>query len=333
LLLQNVTVLRTGENSIDLSWQCSGDSLKVRVFHGHSADTIDRHTAVCRATGSSCQHLNNLDARKPHFFELVTGSGQRLVAGERRVPLEGAVNFRDLGGYETADGRRLKWGLIFRSDNLAKLTDADLNLLSQLGIRAVCDFRTLSEVDKSPNRFHPLDIGQDLKFPIQQGKFDPVDAFERIKKGEYDWITEGAMLDGYITNIDEFSGVWKQIFTYLAEKEYRPLVFHCTAGKDRTGICAALILLYLGVPEETVIEDYVLSNAMIAGVLEKINEQIIEMGLDLEKLHPYMTVNEGRMTALIKHINQTYGSVSDYLRSKAGVDKRVLESLRDQLLE
>ena len=106
-MIDNLSVKRTGKESIDLSWQCSDDNMEIAVFHGHSPDAIDGQTAVHRTNGSGSQNLPNLDPQKPHFFELMAGSGQRLTAGERRVPLEGAVNFRDLGGYETADGRRV----------------------------------------------------------------------------------------------------------------------------------------------------------------------------------------------------------------------------------
>jgi protein-tyrosine phosphatase len=141
------------------------------------------------------------------------------------------------------------------------------------------------------------------------------------------------MIKRYIQKIDEFPEVWGEILKMLADPDNRPLVFHCTAGKDRAGACAAMILLALGVPEDTVVYDHGLSNVYIADALEKINERIRAMGVDPEKVAPYFTAPRNAIVAFINHIRKRYGSAAEYLMTRAGVNKNKLELLKEELLD
>jgi protein-tyrosine phosphatase len=255
-----------------------------------------------------------------------------VIVSERRVPLQGSVNFRDLGGYATIDGRRVKWGQLFRSDHLGRLTDRDLAVLSRMRIRQVCDFRTAAEAQKLPDRFPAGNESKYLHLPIQHGEFDPAHTFERIRNGDIDWMTEEFMIAGYIRNLENFADVWARFFRCAADPANRPLVFHCTGGKDRAGVGAALILLALGVPEETVIQDHGLSNFYIAEVLPKIFAQIKSRGIDPEKVSPYFTAPRSAVLAAITHLQTTYGSVAGYLQNKAGVDGKTIDRLKNDLL-
>ena len=248
------------------------------------------------------------------------------------MPLEGAVNFRDLGGYQTADGRAVRWGQVFRSDNIARLSERDLRILRHLNIATLCDFRTDAETEKSPSRLPESDNLRLLHMPIQHGEHDPAMAFERIKKGDYEWLSEEFMARGYILSIENFAPLWHDFFGTLVQAGRRPFVFHCTGGKDRTGTAAALILSVLGVPEQTIVDDYALSAQYIAGILKMIDGQLKEMGIDPKEVAPYFTVTPSRMVILLEHIRSTYGSAVNYLVEKAGVEPKVLERLRNDLL-
>ena len=257
----------------------------------------------------------------------------RPISRERRIPFKGAVNFRDLGGYETMDGRRTKWGQIFRSDSLARLTATDQTVLKGMGIRLVCDFRTPGEVENSPDRLpEGSGIGY-LHLPVVHGEFDSVKALERIKKGDISWLSKDFMVNGYIRNVEEFGETWGRVLNRMIEPESRPLVFHCTGGKDRAGVCAALFLLSLGVPEDTVVYDHGLSNVYIGELLERINEWIRGIGVDPEAVAPYFTAPRECIIACLDHIREVYGSAADYLRTKAGINDEKLGLLKDQLLE
>ena len=330
--LNDVSLQRTGR-SFKLSSSNRYANEKTAIFVGESPDQIDRRIPVRNLKkGKFSVKISDLDPDTRYYFKLVLSGEPSIVISERRVALEGSVNFRDLGGYETADGRRLRWGQVFRSDNLGRLTGRDVNYIQKMGIRMVCDFRTPAEVKKLPDL---LPTGADcasLHLPIKHGEYDPANTFERIKNGDIEWMTEAYMIKGYIKNVEDFAPIWSTFFNSLADRSNRPLVFHCTGGKDRAGVCAALVLLLLGVPEETVIQDHGLSNIYIAAVLEKIYDQIRSQGIEPDKVAPYFTAPESAIVDLLAHIRRVYGSASSFLKIKAGVDERVLNRIKADLL-
>jgi len=331
--LNHVTLNRTGNDAVEISWNLAEKPRTVAIFAGEAPDRIDRRIPTAAVKRKSTVVIAGLNPDVRHYFAVVPDPGPRIVIAERRVALEGSVNFRDLGGYETADGHRVKWGRVFRSDNLGRISDRDVCFLQRMGIRLVCDFRTPAEAQKLPDRFPRCTEGRHLALPIQHGEFDPANTFERIKKGDIAWMTEQYMVEGYIKNIDNFAPVWSTLVTSLADASNRPLVFHCTGGKDRAGMGAALILLSLGVPEQTVVRDHGLSNEYIAPVLERIYDQIRSHGVDPQQVAPYFTAPKPAIEAALRHLRHTYGSAADYLIDKAGVDAKVLEQLKEDLLE
>jgi protein-tyrosine phosphatase len=331
--LGDLSLTRTAKDSVRISWKIRGKILKIAIFSRQPADEIEHHFTAAEVKGNASTNISGLDPGTRYYFEVVSDSGSKTTISERRVPLEGSVNFRDLGGYETVDGRRVKWGLVFRSDNLGRLTDRDVAFLQRMGIRLVCDFRTVAEAKKLPDQFPRDGRAKYLHLPIRHGEFDPADTFERIQKGDIEWMTEEFMIKGYIKNIDNFAPVWSTLFKCLSDRSSRPIVFHCTGGKDRAGVCAALILLTLGVPEETVITDHGLSNVYITGVLEKIYARIRSAGVDPRQVSSYFTAPQNAIVAFIDHIRQTYGSAAGYLRKKAGIEQKVIDQLKKDLLE
>jgi protein-tyrosine phosphatase len=329
--IRNAAVNRTADGGVELSWEPADGLPEVCVFHGESPEGIDRGRPLARTTAGRVR-LDGLDPAGRHFFELVPQGGRPLVVGERRIHAEGSSNLRDLGGYAAADGRRVKWGVLFRSDNMARLTDSGLARVKRLGIRTVCDFRTGAEAQRLPNRFPDSVAVNYLRMPIQHGEFEPTTVFERIRTGDYHWISEAFMLQGYVDNIERHAPVWARLFELLADSRNRPLLFHCTGGKDRTGVGAALILLALGVPVETVIEDYGLSDPYIAEIRSQIYSQIEAFGVDTVKVAPYFTAPPSRLRALLAYIGENYGDAVGYLKEKVGVAERVIASLKEDLL-
>jgi protein-tyrosine phosphatase len=331
--LTNATLIRTHDDTVAISCNAFEEYREFRIFKGKSPDDIDRRNPVAISALNSSAIISGLNPDRRYYFEVAPYNSPPVIISDRRVPLEGSVNFRDLGGYETSDGRRLRWGQVFRSDHLGRLTDRDVAYLQRMGVRLVCDFRTPAEAKKLPDRYPPPHRGRRLHLPIQHGEFDPADTFERIKNGDIEWMTEAFMIKGYLNNIDDFAPAWSTFFKTLADGSKRPLVFHCTGGKDRAGIGAALTLLALGVSEETVIYDHSLSNLYIAAVLEKIYDQIRSYGVDPNQIAPYFSAPKNAILAAVRHIRHTYGSAAGYLRTQAGVDEKLLEQLKADLLE
>ena len=251
----------------------------------------------------------------------------------RIVPVEGAYNFRDIGGYETSDGRTVKWGRVYRSGKLNNLTDNDRSLMGERGIRLVCDFRVSAEIETDPDKLMDDGSIEYLNLPVMHGRYETSTLSEKAKKGDMSWLNADFMIEGYRKNLDEFGNVWRTVIENISSLNGSSMVFHCTAGKDRAGTCAALVLLALGVPESTVRYDYDLSNELLIPWVEQVNKYVADIGIEPEKMRPFLVASEEYITTLLDHIHKNYGSASEYLRNGAGVSDETLEKLKKELLE
>jgi len=259
---------------------------------------------------------------------------------ERQVKLEGQANFRDLGGYSTTDGRRVKWGLIYRAGQLNKLSDADLSKLKELKIRTVVDLRGPAEAESRGKDRLP-DGARSVSYPI--------DVNSLPKEGKEESAPTGSagrtdfMLQTTRSIMINRTDVYASLIRDLAEPKNRPLVFHCTAGKDRTGVGAAIVLSLLGVPWETVRDDYLLSNYYRRDENEKelksVREDIAKkQGIPPEQVD--MTVFEAMFLVKPEYLDaahdeviRRYGSMESYLRKGLGISDEMISKLRSELLE
>ena len=329
----DASVERVAKATVRISWKTRFKDLQVSIYHGNSPETLQRNAPLYRIEGETAVEISGLNSDMPHYFEIVSDKGRPRVISERRLPLQGAVNFRDLGGYATTAGQRLKWGKVFRSDHLSNLTERDIDFLKHMKIHCVCDFRTSTEARRRPDRFPGDGPGEHLHLPIDNLKSDPTDLFKKLERGDTSWLTREFLIEGYIINIEEFAPVWGEVFKRLADPGHLPLVFHCTGGKDRAGTFAALFLLSLGVSEKTVIYDHGLSNIYIRDVVNGLYAKFDAVGIDREKISPYFSAPRYCIEALLEHLHEKYGSPVEYLKSKAGVTEKMLEQIRGQLLE
>ncbi|WP_273454256.1 tyrosine-protein phosphatase [Nevskia ramosa] len=249
-----------------------------------------------------------------------------MEPGLRRLPLSGAVNFRDLGGYETVDGRRLRWGRVFRSDSLAELGDADLALLQSLSLRTVCDLRGEPEREHKPNRplgatvtTHAIGFmphgGEELLAGARDGSIDPSEIEIRVQ-------------DIYRRFVIEQSATFARLLRLIADADSLPLVFHCTSGRDRTGFATAMLLSALGVPRTTIESDYRLSNDYRRDLTFQVGGIVApEVMAALTQAHP------SYLTAALTTIDQHHGSAERYLREALGLDDTTRARLEALLLE
>jgi protein-tyrosine phosphatase len=329
--LSDATVKRIDKHTVEVCWQPGNIKPKIFIFAGNKFDVPDRRISFEEST-SGCVTISDLNPYTRYYFQLEDHNGRKLMTAERRVPLEGAVNFRDIGGYPAQDGRRVRWGRVFRSDGLSRLTDNDHRLLRHMGIFNVIDFRTPSEIQNSPDRLPDDGSVSHVNRAVTHGQIDFVEALVRLKEGDSSWLTPDFMVNGYINNIDNFPHIWGSVINDIAVSDGNPVVFHCTGGKDRTGTCAALILLALGVSREDIIEDHQLSNVYIADLLPNIFKMIASYGVDPDIVFPYLTAPRNCIEAMLDHIDTTYGSALGYLANKAGVGKETQEILKEKLL-
>jgi len=239
----------------------------------------------------------------------------------RHIPLEGAVNFRDLGGYEAADGRRVKWRTLFRADGLSRLTDPDRAAIRQLGVATVIDLRTTTEVaqgrfpvDDIPVGFHHLPLLDEMPDP------------DRFKMAPGVLGTQyGEMARAAAPQIAEAVGI-------VARRHAHPVIVHCTAGKDRTGVLVAVLLSLLGVPEETIVDDYALSGMAMAALRQRLIDRYPEGREVIEGADEMFSAAPANMATLLRTLDADYGSVRRYGEA-IGIGPDVVADLQETLLE
>jgi protein-tyrosine phosphatase len=243
---------------------------------------------------------------------------------QRHLPLTGAFNFRDLGGYLGAGGRRVRWRTLFRADGLSRLHDEDLVVLGELGMRSVLDLRTGGEVghgrvdaDALGWRYHHLSVLSEEWEPLALP--DDADAAEVLGSLYVQMLDEGA---------EEFAAALR----LLADERSVPAVFHCAAGKDRTGVLAALVLGLLGVDHHVIVEDYSLSGHRMEQLIERLKAESPE-ALNAMNDQPaaYWAAPPDAMARLLRHIDAEYGSIASYTAS-IGAGGDVADGLRATLL-
>ena len=256
-------------------------------------------------------------------------------APSRVVPLDGGINFRDLGGYETTTGEKVRWRKLFRCGHLADLSEADIRVLQQLGISQVHDFRRLDEQDSNPSQ--PLQAIFINDYDMTLGSLARF--WELLHAGQMSGNrAHELVVDGYRNGIDEVAPHYRRLFQALLDNCERSTLFHCSAGKDRTGLAAALILSALGVSREQVIEDYLLTrehfdvDALIAKVEGHLRRAAVS-DWEREWLLPFCSVHEDNIEAFFDGISRLYGSVDNYLGSALGVDEEQRRLLREAYLE
>lgn len=261
-----------------------------------------------------------------------------MLARARQIPLSRQANFRDLGGYESSDGRTVRWGVVYRSGELSQLDDDDVATLSSLGIKTVVDLRSDEEISaRGEGRLppgamlHAMPVASSDMFAklipmMLAGNFSevPTDLLDKVNR----------------LLASDFTAEFGRLLHMLSDPSNRPLVFHCTQGKDRTGFGAALILSALGVPWERVVEDYLLSNHYRKAENDKLLQMIKGFASDgeseqiaFERVQGLLYVKETSLQAARDEIVDRHGSFEGYLTQALGFSQDLLERLRDDLLE
>ena len=262
-------------------------------------------------------------------FVLKDQMGRHTRAAERRLVLEGTPNFRDFGGYYTADGRQVRWGRLFRSGQLATLTDADVEILSGLELAQVCDFRRDEEREREPSRLPASAqvIGLSIA-PGSSGSF-----YEQMARGDLSPdLTSEFMVEINREFALQQRQPYRRMFEYLLDTDAALLV-HCAAGKDRTGFAAAVILASLGVPRRQILADYLLTADFLCPDRETLRLQkkygFSGNGLGLR---PMLEAREAYLAAAFAVIDEQFGSMDEYLERHLGIGDRERKALRQRLL-
>jgi protein-tyrosine phosphatase len=249
---------------------------------------------------------------------------RNMEFGERLVPFETCFNFRDIGGYETIDGRHVRWGSVFRSDTLHRLTTTDLERALELGIRTVIDLRSTDELTEW-GAFPRTDDVDFHHLPLFEHGEPQVEPFDHDDP-------EPPVGEMYVQMATAGRDALAASLRVIAEGEHA-VVFHCAAGKDRTGILAALLLTTLGVPDEVIVADYEISEHALAPSFAWAEANDAAMATVLANLAPWQhRSSPERMQVILDTLRTLHGSIDGYL-TDAGLEPELFALLRDRLLE
>ena len=325
-------VTRTEQGGYEVSWGTTEPQVPVDVFVAPEPAANDgKLKRVVQHHSNGVSLLDPQASARPYFY-IAAGRGSGTWVAERVLPLEGTRNFRDLGGYRTLDGKQVRWGKLYRSGMLSRLTDADYGYISNLHIALIHDLRSTGERAVEPTRY---------------------DRFEGARYWARDYAVEGdlsqlfsshsvtadevrrSMVDMYRRLPYEQAAALSALLRSVAAGQL-PLAFHCTAGKDRTGVAAALILTVLNVPRETIVQDYELTEKVddfgwlkpalegtaVNGVMAKISPDAARALLRSDRKY---------IEAMFDAVERKDGSVDAYLRQVLQLTEKELQAIRSNM--
>jgi protein-tyrosine phosphatase len=275
---------------------------------------------------------------RPYFLVERQDEGQGTevrIIGARRLALEGAFNFRDLGGIKTADGRWIRWGQIFRSDGLSKLTPADYSRLNAIGISLVCDLRSRDERKTYPTEWHDGSPVFMLAPVSENSKGSTDDDYDGTSPRPDQSIEDrkAAFERSYVQIAFDSASKFGAVLRAIATSD-GPSVFHCAAGRDRTGITAAMLLHILGVPDETIVSDYLLSTKYLEEGERPTPPPATEADArEARALAEVIRLQPRYIESVFKAIDAKYGSFDNYRRDALHFTDADVAELKARLLE
>lgn len=268
------------------------------------------------------------------YGKLITN--HEKLQNNHHLRLRGVKNLRDLGGYRTIDGKTIRRGVLYRSGALHRLTDKDLKQLSALDLDSIIDFRTTREKEIRPDR-HPLETSiRRVEIPIMDSSTkvwhdsgrEVVKSFTSSDSIKYMCATNHELAT-------QFTPEMAQFLRALSSANGRPVLFHCAAGKDRTGFAAAILLRILGVPQDIVLEDYLLTNQyfLVSNRWGLLLMYLLKGRRYASMVKTFMQANPAFLNTAFDAIDHNHGSFENYVSCGLGLSPRDIEHLKDLYLE
>lgn len=330
------TVTVADGNSATLAWRAAGVS-SVAVYPTADATRTEHGKPAAQGGASGDASVTGLAPTPRRYFEFVPDRGAALTVADRSLHLASAPNFRDAGGYRTTDGKWVRMGLLYRSDQLDRLSPADLDTLHAIGIKLVCDLRTDTErkqgMDKLPPGAEPLiaDVAGPNSASSDLGKLlsKGGDAQALLGNGKAAQFLIDA--NRQFVEAESAKQAYKLVFERLADPAMLPAAFHCSAGKDRTGWAAAIFLSIMGISRDTIMQDYLLSNTYLANKNAKMLAAL-KGRIDPALLQPLFEVRPEYLQAAFDAVDKDYGSMDRYVREGLGLSDATIQALRREFL-
>ena len=291
-------------------------------------------------------------SKLPKYFVIRSKKYTSNVFAERVLPLENAINVRDMGGYESNDGRTLKWGLLYRGDQLTNLSEDDCNILANFNISTIIDYRSAHERQYHPNKLIPTVVQQYYCDP--QSSFSEVSADVVDLKGENEKLVNalesGAIPKRYINDkgrnvIESYEDMvtsskaqiaYGRALRAMVRCESLPILHHCRGGKDRTGFSSMLFMLLLNIKDEEIVRDYMITKT----VRQKRNKmkydlyhELVERKDYLDYLMAMIDTREIYIMSAIKKIREIFGTSDNYFQQHFGLSMEQIETARNFYLE
>lgn len=315
--------------------------------------TLEKEHLLAESTQSIFQFDFEAAYEHPVYFTIAFRDGVNLLSGIRILPVKGMYNVRDLGGYPTRDGRHVKWGMLYRGDHLYNIKEEGIPYLQQLDFNSIVDFRNEQETEKFPNNTGGKEIPQyhfvpDGHIAAFAGSLQNEEAAwsherqlemakEQVKKDKN--LAANSMIQQQIEFVHTpFSRqAYKNTLELMAKADALPLYFHCKGGKDRTGFAAMLIFGILGVEDDWILYDYLLTNR----AREKKNQRYLEnfrkmAGGDEEVAQYLFSIFDTRkeyLQAAITEIREQYGDILNYVTKELGIAEETIQTLQSLYLE
>jgi protein-tyrosine phosphatase len=322
----DVSLERDSQGRAIIGWTVAGACDRVDIAFAGGPDAGDhRHIRTVDADLGRVL-LDDLPPGLVYVSVAPSGRGGAVVAGERNLGLRGARNFRDLGGYVGAGGARTRWGRVYRSDALM-LEEPDLETFAGLGVRTIYDLRSDAEREVTPSRLPAGDHNVEV-VPLISNSTTPPALDAMLADGE------AFLADLYLHMLEASAATFGEIFTGLADDARLPAIFHCAAGKDRTGMVAALLLSVLGVAEQDILDDYELSSRFrtsdrVEAVIARLRD---DRGVAPEVAAGILRTPRWAMQSTLAEMDRRYGGINGYLTGPADLDPPVIDALRARLL-
>ncbi|MBL8063236.1 MAG: tyrosine-protein phosphatase [Anaerolineales bacterium] len=269
-------------------------------------------------------------------IELDTPEFTQKTKPQGLLSFSGAKNFRDLGGYGSGDGRLVRWGLLYRSGALHKLTEADQKKLAGLNLGRIFDFRAEHETEKKSDRLPPELHARLVLLPMEDASTKVWhEARDEMVKNMLTLDPAEYMLRTNVELATKFTPQYRRFFYELLAVNGSPILFHCAAGKDRTGFAAACILKILGVPFETIMQDYLLTNRHFLDAYQwsLFTASLLKGRKFADGIRGFMRADERYLSAAFDALEKEHGSFEAYVRDGLELSEGDVERLRNIYLE
>ncbi|ARU29090.1 tyrosine-protein phosphatase [Cellvibrio sp. PSBB006] len=330
------------QDSLLVSWSFAEGNTPVDIFIADAPDASAKKLIARGITGNSYLLARDTDQRQYVFVQPQQGEGHWV--GERVLPLQGGFNFRDLGGYATTDGKHVKWGKIYRSGTMVDLTTDDYAYLGKLNLSVMCDFRSREELQHEPTAWQSF-APQAKYLVVDYSMRDLISAEGALRFDQVKTTADAQAMfkEFYRQGPYRFKGQLSEMFDDLAAGK-APLAFNCSAGKDRTGMAAALILTALDVPRNVVVEDYALTEKVADfGAREQMRNARNKPNISDDKQAPHAGIAampvEARQVfmgsdpmfieAMFAELEKNHGSAMNFIREELAVSETELQRLRE----